>query len=608
MTGGLREPALQSDISPQWVQSGAATRLAMWSAGIGAVLVAGAPVLGVARAQDGTQQAGNAGAALLAGVLALAVPLLAGWHWRRQNPLAAVGVLVAVGAVGVAAAVLDLQLFIRALDANRLELVRPVTAAELRPGFGAAAVLAGHLLFAWAGAVGLSALPRLGLMDVPDPPGRSDAGPGGGELPVGRRTGPVVVTAVGSAVLLLALALFLTPLTSSDPVLLTPVVLQAPRTVLLGTVLLAAVVLVAPALALVATSVALAGGLLTGVAVGVLGVVAPRLVVGALGSGVGVGVGSLLAVATATVLGGSAAVLARSVAERAGRDSAVRPPPAVELPALRVLHRAVGVAGVAAGAAAVLAWGLPLLSTSDRVAPEIDQTRVLLVAGLVLAAVCAGMFGRFGAVLRPVAGVAWAGVVLGGGGVLQVVLLATSVGGVGWGQGAMFTVLAGVAAVACGGAAGMAGAVERDDVDTSQPSEPSRRWVSFAVVTAIVALGAFGARLYNAPGFRAPALGSGSPLDGSWGWDTWVLLGATIVLIAAIVVAVRSRPVRGAAVLVGGALLVGVHLLGWPLTAGRVPGAAPGTGVAWSMLTLLLLLGGASVLAGQSRPTHRLGR
>ena len=73
--------------------------------------------------------------------------------------------LAGAGAVSVGAAVLDTQLWTDAIDANRLELFRPETAAELAAGSGAYAALGGHLLIAFAGLLGMVAVHRESLMD-----------------------------------------------------------------------------------------------------------------------------------------------------------------------------------------------------------------------------------------------------------------------------------------------------------------------------------------------------------------------------------------------------------------------------------------------------------
>ena len=563
---------------------------------VGAAAVSLAPLLGAASAGDGSERGAQPLAATLAAALAVALPLLAALLLRAGRLAAAVGVLSGGGAVALALAVLDGQLFTRALDANRLELVRPVTAAELHAGPGAVAVLAGHLLLAASALVGVWAVRRSGVLDDPDALGDGTAA---GDGPVLLRSGTAVLACAAAASVVLAAALFAAPLTSVDPVLLAPAVIDSPPAVVLGTVALAGVVLVALALGLVSMSVATTAGVLGGVALGTLGLLLPRVTAAALSDGVGVSAGSVVATVAAVALAGSAVALVTSARRRAARTI---PAPGrgwagssegSGLPGARILHLVTAGSGLLAGAGAVAAALLPLVTTTDDVAvPEVDQARVLLLAGVVLAAVCAGMVGVVAPVLRPVVGVVWVGLVLGSGGVLQAVLVATSLAGVGWGPGAVLTVLAVLAAGVCGSAAGLAGAAERDDVDTSVDVHPPRALAVLGAGAGFAVFLGLGLPLYNAPGFRAASL-----FGRAWGWDSWALAVVAAVLLSAVAVALRSRPTRGAGVLGGAALVMAVHLAGWPLTSGRVAGASVGPGVPPTVLALVLLGGGALFLA-----------
>lgn len=594
------------------------TAVAVGVAALGAVLAALAPLLGVATATDGSQRGGQPVAAVVAALALVAVPLLALWLSRAGRLAGAVGVLAGAGAVAVGLALLDAQLFVRALDANRLELVRPVTAAELGAGPGAVAVLVGHVLLVVAALVGLVALRRSGALDDPDV-----LGDAAGEGPVVGRSAPMACTLTVLAGALLAVGLALAPLRSSDPVVLVPAVVQSPAAVLAGTAVVAVVVLVSLALALVSTSVATASGVLAGVALAALSLAAPRLLAGALDDRFQVGVGALLATVGSVGLAAAASGLVVTARRRAERAPTGAPPTRPGLPGARVLHRVVALSGLLAGVAAVLAALAPLLSTSGGlVAPEVDSVRVLLVAGVVLAAVAVGMLAGFGPVLRPLAAVVWVGVVLAGGAVLQAVLVATDVAGagpvtrvvvapggsdlpgVGWGAGAVATVVALGLAVVSAAAAGLAGAAERDEVDTSQDVDPPRPVVVAAGTAALFGVLGLVLPLFTAVGFTAPGITAGDPLAGGWGWDTWSLLVAAVVLVGALVVAVRARRERGLAVLGGLGLVLLVHLSSWPLTSGRVPGAAAGPGVGLSVVGLLALGVTALLLARGVPPTR----
>ena len=595
------------------------TAVAVGVAALGAVAVAVAPLLGVATAADGSQRGGQPAAAVAVALALAAVPLLALWLLRAGRLAGAVGVLSGAGAVATGLAVLDVQLFARALDANRLELVRPVTAAELGPGAGAAAVLAGHVLLVVAALVGLVVLRRSGVLDDPDV-----LGDAAGEGPVLRRSAPLVCVLAAVAAVVLAGGVFLAPLRSSDPVVLVPAVAQSPVAVLVGTAVVAVAVLVALALALVSTSVATASGALAGVALAALSLAAPRLLAGALDPRFRVGPGAVLATIGSVGLAACATGLVVTARRRAERAPAGRAPVGPGLPGVRALHLVVAVAAVLAGLAAVLAAVVPLLSTTGGlVAPEVDSVRVLLAAGVVLAAVGVAMLAGFGPALRPVAGAGWAGVLVAGGAVLQAVLVATDVAGagpaggaatgdgtqppgVGWGAGAVLTVLALVLAVVCAAAAGLAGAAERDEVDTSQDVDPPRPVVVAAGVAALAAALALALPLYTAAGFTAAGITAGDPLAGGWGWDTWSLLVAAVVVVAALAVAVRARRERGPAVLAGAGLVLVVHLSSWPLTSGRVPGAAAGPGALLSLLALVAL-GVTALLLARRAPSNADG-
>jgi hypothetical protein len=385
----------------------------------------------------------------------------------------------------------------------------------------------------------------------------------------------------------------------------------------------AVVVLVSLALALVSTSVATASGVLAGVALAALSLAAPRLLAGALDDRFQVGVGALLATVGSVGLAAAASGLVVTARRRAEHAPTGSPPTRPGLPGARVLHRVVALSGLLAGAAAVLAALAPLLATSGGlVAPEVDSVRVLLVAGVVLAAVAVGMLAGFGPVLRPLAAVVWVGVVVAGGAVLQAVLVATDVAGagpvtrvavapggsdlpgVGWGAGAVATVVALGLAVVSAAAAGLAGAAERDEVDTSQDVDPPRSVVVAAGTAALFGVLGLVLPLFSAAGFTAPGITAGDPLAGGWGWDTWSLLVAAVLLVGALVVSVRARRERGLAVLGGLGLVLLVHLSSWPLTSGRVPGAAAGPGVGLSVVGLLALGVTALLLVRGVPPTR----
>lgn len=494
--------------------------IAVGIATAGAVLVAIAPALGVVTSASGAAKGAQPAAAAVTGVLALVMPFLAVLLLRGGRVLGSIGVLSGGAAAGVGAVVLDVQLFTGPIDANRFELFRPTSAATLHAGTGAVVVVVGHALVVLA-----------------------------------------------------------------DPVVLVSAVVESARPLLIGTALLGVAVLVVTALALVSTSVPAGAGAVAGVALGALGVFAPRLVAAGLLDRISVGVGSVLGTVATLVLLACAAVLARS--SRPGLSRA--PAPAdrtteVRLPNAARMHLLTAVLGLLSGAAAVVAALLPILTTPAGVAqPQIYPARVLLLAGVVLAAVCAGMVtGTIAPLLRPVVAIVWVTPVLGADGVLQAVLVATSVPGIGAGPGAWITVLAVLLAAGCGISAGLAGAVERDDVDTSGEHKTGRG----VAVTAAVAMGAallgLGFPLYTGSGATAAALTSRA-----WGSDSRGLAVVLVALLSALVVAVRARPAPGLALLVGVELVLIVHLVSWPLTAARLGDSTGGIGAGFTVVALL---------------------
>ncbi len=566
--------------------------LAAGVAGLGALAVALAPLLPVVG--PATARAGGASlpAAVAVAVLVLALPVLAGVLLRGGHVVASARVLAGGGAAALALAVADLQLLGGALDANRFELVVPRTAAALGAGAGSVLVLVGHLLLALAAVLGVLAVRRSGVADDPEATG-SDGG-----VPVLRAAAAPVVLVVVLAAVVAAVALFLAPLTSADPVLVVPAVVASPWPLAVAAVLLAVVLLVATALGLVTTSAVGASGALVGVALVVGTVPVSRLLAALAAPDLGVGVGSVLGTAALLALGVGAPALRSSARRRedAGRTGAADVQ--ARLPGSVVLHRVTAVAGLACGVVAVVAALLPLVSTSDGVeVPVVEQSRVLLLAGVLLAALCAGMVGELAGLLRPAAALVVLAVLLGAGAVLQAVLVATEVTGVGWAAGAVLTVVAGLLALGCGVSAVLAGAAERDDVDLSEAvEEPVRPVAVLLVVTGLAAALGLVLPLYTAPGFTAPGLLSGAPFSGAWGWDTWslVLVGPGLAL--GVAVAARARAARVVPLLAGVGTVLVVHLAAWPLTSGRVPGATFGPGAVLTALAIVLVASAAVTL------------
>jgi hypothetical protein len=137
--------------------------------------------------------------------------------------------------------------------------------------------------------------------------------------------------------------------------------------------------------------------------------------------------------------------------------------------------------------------------------------------------------------------------------------------------------------------AGIAGTAERDDVDLTE-HRANLAVVIPAVAATVLGVGGFGLPALKAPDFVAPGIWSDFRLT-SWG----LLLGL-LVVVAVGGLAPVSRPARAAALLLGAVGVVGVRLLEFPLTSGRVPEASAGAGT-WLSLACLVALAIAAVVA-----------
>ncbi|GAB2656784.1 hypothetical protein ABI214_07585 [Prescottella soli] len=144
-------PAGRGDAGP-----GLLPYVAVALATVGALAVAAGTLGSVARsASDGTRIPAVGTAAVVAVVLALSVPVVAGILAVRRSPAGA-ALLVGAGLVSAGLCVMDVQLWTGPIDANRLELFRPVTAGGIEAGPGAALVLAGHVCAVVAGIIALN--------------------------------------------------------------------------------------------------------------------------------------------------------------------------------------------------------------------------------------------------------------------------------------------------------------------------------------------------------------------------------------------------------------------------------------------------------------------
>lgn len=612
---------------PDPVRTRRASALAVALALAGGLGVAAAPVFQTVRTvQDGDSVPGISAAAVAAAVFALASPATALAAVLARRPAVAGGVLAGAGAVSIGSAVLDTQLWSDALDANRLELFRPDTAAELTAGPGAYAVLLGHVLMAVAGLLGMVAVHRASLAD-----GYGDAR---SSEQVGRATGARVgfwISALAVAAAVVAGgALFAPAFVSQDPVILVPAVVESAPAAAFGAGLTAAALLIVVAFALASIAPPVASGALVGAGLATLGLSGTRLLAGlAAGERIGPGPGAVwgtVGAALLVVLGicvpavdrARDARMLRALAapvsapdEPAARKGAV---PAsgkgVAKAALRAeaeaarariarWHVTTGILGVLTGVVAGVGSLLPVLDTpADLTAPQVYATRVVLVAAIVLVVASIWLFfSEFATAVRPAVGVLWVTIPYSVALVTQSVVLATDVPGIGVGLGSVLLWCAALAAGATGVSAWFAGSAEREEIDTSQESTIDSVRLAVGGLGALIAFVGLGLPLFHGVDTRGDDYSAASFAEFPWGLDVWgrVLLGSAVVI--AVIVAARARPARAVALLVGSAGAVGLYLASWPLVQARVENPESGPGVVPTAVGLLLIAAAAGLTA-----------
>ncbi|WP_243636728.1 hypothetical protein [Rhodococcus sp. Eu-32] len=555
-------------------------------ASIAAVLALAAVVLDPVSATSGDGPTGGLVGASLVGSVPLAVVAVGAWLAVVRGPALAGAVTAGYGAVAVGLTVLDLGLLLDPIDANRLELFRPITAAVLEPSAGAYVVVASHALAVLAGLLGWIAVGRASLSDgygqsaSPDLTGRAAAARVGGLL----STVAVVAAVIGAG------ALFVPPFVSTDSIVLVPAVVESPWTTAVGSALAALAVLVVAASALASISPVVASGALFGAGAALTGLTGSRLLAGlASGPGIEVSPGSVAGTAAAVVLlaaGVTAWPVAAARERRAGSDRVRRSGLDDGHASSTRWHVVAGAAGVVSGVASIAGGLLPVLVVPDGLpTPTILATRTAVIAGFVLVVASVPLFfSLFAATVRPATGVLSVAVVMTGAGVLQAVVLATDIDGIAIGSGGLAIVVAVVAAVVCGSATLLAGSAERDDVDTSDTTGDR-------VVGAVALLGAVVAAIGLAlPLYSGSDVTAATVTEIPWGWDVWGQMALAVTLVVAAVVAARSRPARGAALLAGGSAAVVVYVVGWPLTSGRATDPAVGPGVVAGALGCVILV------------------
>lgn len=543
-------------------QTPASARLrTSWAlAAAGSLLLAAGPLLGVV---DGAEPAFTSWPLLA--LLALLPPAVAGVLLMRGRPFVATGLIAAVGVFAVGRLLSDLQIVFDAMDVARPELFRPTTLIAVIPSAGVWLLIAGHVLVIAGGAL---AAGRAGLpADESEPPTLVAF--------------PVMIAAVA------AIGLMGKPFTSTDPFQLDRGPWDLPVLGLTGGLLIALAAPLATALAASSPDPDTRHGGTIGVSLALLAVVLPPLVVGTVASGLTISAGPMLALIAALVLP-ITPLYGRTVRLLRGKRDETRDP---ALPSAQRMHLAAGVFAVLAAAAMLVGALLPqLVLATGGVAPDLASVNLLWAAGLA--------FGGLGllllmpaaaAVVRPALVGGYFAMQLAAAGATEPVLAASQLGVAQPGAGFWLMTAElplGLLALAC---AGLAGAIERESTGDARLQQ-----VPVAELGAVLLAGLFAAGAFALPTMRSDTYSSPILLPGSDPAMSWALLISLIVLIMTLLLALRSRPARGAATLVGGAMLVGVRALELPLTGGRVEGAvaAPGTWLALASVAVLLIAAG----------------
>ncbi|GAA3842216.1 hypothetical protein GCM10022243_05750 [Saccharothrix violaceirubra] len=478
-------------------------------------------------------------------LLLTALPTVAVVARFRGDDLA--GALAVLAAVEVGRTLVDLQFLVDPTMTARPELARlsalsppPVTA-----GFWV--VVAGHACVIAAG------LLVLGAVTTEPREERTRFAP------------PALAGAVA------AVGLAMTPFGSDDAFVPVRAALDAPGVVLAGGLLL---VVLVPVIGVVAASSARPEGPFAGLAAALVALALPPLVSGFVVDGLHVGFAPFLLLVAAAVF----LLPQRPAVER---DLA--------LPGPRRLHVAAAVLGLLAAAGAVVgALTDQLVLPAGLPAPVDFASRPLWPAAVLVATGALVLLGN--AAARPALIVSLAAVPLAAVPALDAVASATRVASVQAGAGAVFAALSVVVAAAAAVVGAVAGAVEREEADASVPPAPLPL-LGLVLIGLLLTAGALVLPVIEAPGLTP--IGALSGRIGSWG-----LLAAFVAVAAAGLVALKARPARASALLLGAAGVLVVRVLEYPLTSGRAESAAPGPGF-W------LALAAAAAFLASSAATRR---
>ncbi|HEX4248870.1 MAG TPA: hypothetical protein VH008_13485, partial [Pseudonocardia sp.] len=508
----------------------------------------------------------------------------------------------------------------------RAELVAPTSVGELRPGLGGWLLLGGQVATALAGLAAAreaSALRGERGMDEPA---------------YGPRTPPgAMLLGVGCAVLAGA-GVLAAPYVSTDPWLVPRSVLDAPVWAAAGGFALAIGIALAVVLACSTPDPRVSIGGLVGVAIGVLGVVSPRVTVAALAGGHGLhvalgpvlgtlgglglgllaawvgyrgrrashGYGTYTSATSATsatgqnghpVLSGTSSFLdgTGALARLGGAVDRLAGPPAA---VLAVRCRRAGAALAVLGGGVAIAAGLaePLRLAPDLPHPHLATRWLLLAAGALLVPLGLATAPRsLGPRVRPALAVVLVTVPMAAGEPLAAVLGVLGLDGVGAGPGLWLTLLAVTLAGAAALAVVLAGGFERDEVDLARtPYEGPLAAASSAA--AVLTVPAFWLPLVDGAGW-----GTTGVLQPPFGLPSWGLLAGFAVTMGALLIGPRCRP-GPAMVLYGGVFVVLVFRTArLAVTPGLVLGNGLGEG-AWATGLCVVLVVVAAALVPRTRP------
>jgi hypothetical protein len=590
---------------------GALSPVAIGGIALGALLIAAGPRYPVAIAGDGAAIGPAFGVWPLLAVLAVVPAVVSVMLLLVRQRAPGLALVASVGAVSVGQVLLTVQLLLDPVRAARAELVAPAGAGELRPGLGGWLLLAGQLLTVLGG---LAAAREAGALRGE----RSMAEPA-----IGPRTPPgALLFGVGCAVLA-DLGVLAAPYISVNPWLVPRSVLDAPVWAAAGGFALAIGIALAVVLACSTPDPRVSVGGLVGAALGVLGVVAPRVTVAALAGpeGLRVALGPALGVLGALGLGLLACWVGYRGRRSAGRTAltgGLTPMDGGDGPGAlaRLGGAADRLAGVSAAALAVrcrlagaglavlaggcaVAAGLtePLRLAADLPHPQLTGRWMLLAAGVLLLplGVLTGTR-RLGPTVRPALAVVLVVVPLAAGDPLAAVLAVIGFPGVKAGVGLGLTLLTVVLAGAAALAVVLAGGFERDEVDlTRTPYEGPLP--AAAAAAAVLAVPAFWLPLLDGVGWGATGV-----LQPPFGLPSWALLSGFAVTVGAVLIGPRCRPARAVALFAGVVTVLVFRVLRLAVTPG--PGVGDGVGEgAWAsgLCLVLVLVAGVFVLRGRPK-------